>query len=530
MHVDSDPYPHPDGVPASVLPDEVRAAELTAALCLATDLATELPLEHGLHSTLVAMRLAQRLGVDAETATQTYYGCLLFHAGCTAGVATSSELFHDGALLAHFHPVMFASRGQALGGMTRALAGEQGTAATRVLRAARRLPQAVRASRTNFAAGCEVAEMMSARVGMPPDVHALFAHLLERWDGKGVPAGVPGDEIPLAARIIHVARDAAFQHLLDGPEFAARVIRERAGSAFDPRIASAFADDAADILALPVDRPAWDDVLAAEPGRALVLRGLAIDEALAAMGDFADLASPYLVGHSAGVAGLAAAAASRLGFADVDVVTIRRSALVHDVGRVAVPSRVWQKPGPLTTDEWERVRLHPYYSDRVLCRSRFLAALAPIATSHHERLDGSGYHRGLSAASLPRPARVLAAADAYHAMTERRPHRDALSPQQAADQLSQEAQAGRLDGASVAAVLEAAGHNAPRLSRPAGLTEREAEVVGLLARGLQTKEIARRLGITTKTAGNHVQNAYAKIGVSTRAAATMFAMRHGLVR
>ncbi len=140
---------------------------------------------------------------------------------------------------------------------------------------------------------------------------------------------------------------------------------------------------------------------------------------------------------------------------------------------------MWQKTGPLTTDEWERVRLHAYYADRMMCRSAFLAGLASIAVSHHERLDGSGYQRGLEAATQPRPARLLAAADAYHAMTELRPHREALPTARAADLLCREAQAGRLDGESVAAVLEAAGHTAPRLPRPAGLTERvDSHVIG----------------------------------------------------
>jgi HD-GYP domain-containing protein (c-di-GMP phosphodiesterase class II) len=527
--VPTNPSPHQRETQGAAVRDEVRAAELTAALCLATDLATELPLEHGLHATMVAMRLADRLGVDADTARQAYYGCLLFHAGCTAGVQISGELFDDGALLAHFTPVMFGSRGQTMRGLARALGGDERGTAARILRIARGLPRAVHAYRTNLPAGCEVAEMVGDRLGMPPDIGELFGHLLTRWDGAGDPPGTRGDDIPLAVRIVHVARDAAFQHLLGGPEAAARVVRDRAGGAFDPRVAAAFADDAAELLTLPPDRPAWDVVLAGEPGPVTVLRGPAIDEALAAMGDFADLASPYLVGHSAGVADLVASAARRLGFDEPDVRAIRRSALVHDIGRVAVPVRIWQKPGPLTTDEWERVRLHSYYSERILCRSTFLAGLSSVATAHHERLDGSGYHRGLSGAGLSRPARLLAAADSYHAMTEARPHREPLPPQTAAASLSQDAQAGRLDGDSVAAVLEAAGHRAPRLPRPAGLTEREVEVIALLARGLQTKEIARALGITPKTAGNHVQNAYAKIGISTRAAATMFAMRQGLV-
>jgi HD-GYP domain-containing protein (c-di-GMP phosphodiesterase class II) len=273
---------------------------------------------------------------------------------------------------------------------------------------------------------------------------------------------------------------------------------------------------------------AWESTLACEPLPLLFLEGEAIDRALAAMGDFADLASPYLVGHSAGVAELATAAGGRSRLAARDVVRLRRAALVHDVGRVAVPVRIWQKRAPLTPDDWERVRLHAYHSERVLARSPFLAALAGVASCHHERLDGSGYHRGAGAPALGASERVLAAADAYHAMTEPRPHREALSPQQAAETLNREAGAGRLDADAVSAVLDAAGHRPVRIERPAGLTDREAEVVGLLARGLQTKQVARALGISVKSADRHIQNAYAKIGVSTRASAALFAMEYGL--
>jgi HD-GYP domain-containing protein (c-di-GMP phosphodiesterase class II) len=325
-----------------------------------------------------------------------------------------------------------------------------------------------------------------------------------------------------------VARDAAFQRLLGGVELAARVVRERAGGAFDPAIAAVLADQAAEILALDDERSAWKETLASEPSPESILEDQAIDEALAAMGDFADLASPYLVGHSAGVAQLATAAAQRYGLPTGDHRAVTRAALVHDVGRVAVPFHIWKKPAPLTPDEWERVRLHAYHTERILSRSPFLAPLAPVSTGHHERLDGSGYHRGATAVALTPAARLLAAADAYHAMTEPRAHREALPPAQAAELLDEQARAGRLDGECVAAVLAAAGHRTPRVSRPAGLTEREAQVVGLLARGLQTKQIGRALGITTKTADHHMQHAYAKIGVSTRAAAALFAMQHGL--
>jgi HD-GYP domain-containing protein (c-di-GMP phosphodiesterase class II) len=211
------------------------------------------------------------------------------------------------------------------------------------------------------------------------------------------------------------------------------------------------------------------------------------------------------------------------------VEAIRRAGLLHDLGRVAVHPRIWQKPGPLTADEWEQVRLHPYHTERVLSRSPFLCGLAPAASAHHERLDGSGYHRGAVGAELALPARLLAAADAYHAMTQPRPHRPALAPEQAGAELGADASAGRLDAEAVSAVLEAAGQQVPRLERPAGLTEREAQVVGMLARGLQTKQVAHALGISAKTADHHVQSAYRKIGVSTRAGATLFAMEHGLI-
>jgi HD-GYP domain-containing protein (c-di-GMP phosphodiesterase class II) len=517
------------GLGAASEQEEVRAAELIGALCLATDLGTELPFEHGLRSTLVAMRLAERVGLDVESAAQTYYGCLLFHAGCTADAGTAAELFDEGALVTHFTPAMFGTRGQAVTGIVRALAGAEGAPAMRAVRVAGKLPMAIRARPRVFAAGCEVAQMLSERLGMSASVRGLLAHLTERWDGKGQPGRLRGEEIPLPLRIAQVARDATLQQLVGGSQFAAEVIRARAGAAFDPAVAALLADEATDILSLDGGRSAWDEVLAAEPASASVLRGQAIDDALAALGDFADLASPYLVGHAAGVARLAGAAAKRLGLSPADVVTVRRAALVHDVGRVAVSARIWHRAGPLTPDDWERVRLHAYHSERVLCRSAFLAGLVPVATAHHERLDGSGYHRAATAAALPRLARVLAAADAYHAMTEPRPHRAAMPPARAADLLGREAKAGRLDADSVAAVLEAAGHAAPALPRPAGLTEREAQVVALLGRGMQTKQVARALGISAKTADHHVQNAYAKIGVSTRAAAALFAMRHGLL-
>jgi HD-GYP domain-containing protein (c-di-GMP phosphodiesterase class II) len=511
-----------------VVQEEVRTAEVIGALCLATDIAMGFPFEHGLQSTVFAIRLADSLGVDPETASQVYYGCLMFYAGCTADAEISAELFEDGALLTHFNPVVFGTAAQTMAGVVRALASSARTPPGKAFRVATTLPRAVRGHQQHVTAMCEVAAMLSNRLGVPPAVGGLFDHFAERWDGKGQPGVLRGLAIPLPLRVIHVARDAALQRMIGGDQYAANVVRQRAGGAFDPEIAGRLAQEADDILAFDDGRSAWDEFLAAEPSPKLMLQGGAINQALAAMGDFADLVSSYLVGHSAGVAELASAAALRCGFPHAEVIAIRRAALVHDVGRVGISVRIWEKSAPLTPDEWEQLRLHAYHTERILSRSPFLTSLVPIATFHHERLDGSGYHRGVSAAAVTPAARLLAAADEYHTKTELRPHRAAMPPSEVADLLGQEVRSGRLDHDSVAAVLDAAGQRTPRLTRPAGLTEREAQVIGLIARGLQTKQVGRTLGISTKTADRHLQNGYAKIGVSTRAAATVFAMQHGL--
>jgi DNA-binding CsgD family transcriptional regulator len=430
---------------ASQVGERVRSAELVAALCLATDLGMGFPFEHGLHTTLIAMRLGERLGVDRSTASQTYYACLLSHAGCTTDAHVSAEVF-GGSLTTHFNPVMYGSGREVLTGLMRALPAPESRGPMRAVQVVRRLPRMAREQRPHLTATCEVAQMLAERVGGPPSVQPLLAHLFERWDGRGPLGRGKGDEIPLPMRIVAVAVDASFQRLLGGSEHVVRVVGERAGHAFDPEIAACLVDGAGEILALDRTESAWEETLACEPKPTRGLEGDALDRALAAIGDFADLISPYLSGHSAG-----------------------------------------------------------------------------------ERLDGCGYHRGAVGPELAFPARLLAAADAYHAMTEPRPHRERLAPERAAAELAREASAGRLDADAVSAVLDAAGQRAPRLERPAGLTEREVEVVAMLARGLQTKQVARALGISVKTADRHIQNAYRKIGVSTRAAATLFAMEHGLI-
>ncbi|HEY1515316.1 MAG TPA: HD domain-containing phosphohydrolase, partial [Solirubrobacteraceae bacterium] len=249
-----------------------------------------------------------------------------------------------------------------------------------------------------------------------------------------------------------------------------------------------------------------------------------------AIANFVDLKSPYSLGHSQAVADLAAAAGAQLGLSEAQVRTLRRAGLVHDLGRLGVSNAIWDKRGPLGAGEWERVRLHPYLTERMLGQSAVLAPLGAIAVQHRERLDGSGYPRGLTGAAISRPARIIGAADAYQAMREPRPHRSERSAEEAAAELRADVRAGRLDADAVDAVLGAAGHRVSRRREgPAGLTVREVEILKLLARGLSNKEIAQRLVITPKTVRNHVEHIYAKIDASSRAAAALFAMQHGLL-
>jgi len=275
---------------------------------------------------------------------------------------------------------------------------------------------------------------------------------------------------------------------------------------------------------------AWDAVIDAEPALAVLLDGEQLNEALFAIANFVDLKSPYTLGHAAAVAELAASAGAVLGIDLAEQQTLRRAGLVHDLGRLGVSNAIWDKPGPLGAGEWERVRFHPYLTERMLQFSKSLAPLGAIAVQHRERLDGSGYPRGLVGGAIARPARILGAADAYQAMREPRPYRSAREPDEAAAELRTEVKAGRFDSDAVEAVLGAAGHRVPRRREgPAGLTPREIEVLRLLARGLSNKQIAVRLVITPKTVGNHIEHIYAKTGASKRAGAGLFAMQHGLL-
>ena len=244
--------------------EQVRAAEVIGALCLATDLGMGFPFEHGLHTTLAATRLADRLGVDPATASQVYYACLLSHAGCTTDAHVTAEVF-GASLTTHLNPVLYGSQREVLTGLMRALPEPEGPAPARAMQVARGFPKVARLQRPHFTAMCEVAQMLADGVGLPPSTAGLLAYMTERWDGKGPLRRAKGEEIPLPMRIVHVAVDATFQRWLGGVERAARLAGEHAGRGLDPEVAACVADDAEEILALDPEASAWAEVLACEP-------------------------------------------------------------------------------------------------------------------------------------------------------------------------------------------------------------------------------------------------------------------------
>ena len=513
-------------------PGAVRLAEVLATLSLATDVAMGQPMENGLRTCLLTERLASELKLETDIVHDAYELALLRWVGCTAHAYELSAWFDD-EIAAHARSAAFdfGNPSDVLVDLLR-YAGAGHGLLDRARTVAGALARGPKAAHDLFASSCEVGVRLADQLQLGAGVRQGLGHVFARWDGKGWPPGAKREGIALIARVVLVAQDAAFFHRLGGRAAAIDVIRRRAGRAYDPTVADAFLDGAAEMLDATEEPSLWAAVLDAEPGRRHYVHPHSIDRAFEAMADFADLKSPWTAGHSRGVARLADAAARANGADDATAATVRHAALLHDIGRVGVPNGIWDKARALNEGEWEQVRLHPYLTERILTRSKTLQPLGEIASLHHERLDGSGYHRGISASNAPTPARLVATADAYQALTSDRPYRPATGPAEAASQLEAEARAGRLDPHVVRAVLSAAGHGPVgrrRTSWPAGLTDREVEVLRLLARGLSRKQVAAQLIISEKTAGHHAEAIYRKLGVSSRAAAALFAAQNDLL-
>jgi HD-GYP domain-containing protein (c-di-GMP phosphodiesterase class II) len=507
----------------------VRLAELVAALSLGVDLGFGQPMEHVLRQCLIALRLADHAGLGEQDRAAVYYTALLVNVGCHADAHEQAKWFGDDiALKSGKYVHELGSVRGALASMRLLGAGNPPLHRFRVglefaLSGHRQLDGMI-------SAHSKLARTLAEQLGLSGQVREAVGAAYEQWDGRGWPGVLKAGAVPLAARIAQLAEFVEVAHRVGGVAAAMALARRRAGRQFDPALAALLCAGAEEILGGLDAVPAWHAVVAAEPALAVELSAEQLDAALAAIANFVDLKSPFTLGHSVAVADLAEEAGNRLGLPREEILMLRRAGLVHGFGRLGVSNSIWDRPGPLSAGEWERVRMYPYLTERMLHQSAALAPLGEIAVQHRERLDGSGYPRGLSGGAISRQARVLGAAEAYQSMREPRPHRPARSAEEAAGEMRAAVRAGRLDGAAVDAVLEAAGHRLPRRRVAlSGLTAREVEVLILLAHGMSNRQIAESLVITPKTAGNHVEHIYAKIDASSRAAAAMFAVQHGLL-
>ncbi len=495
-------------------------AQVAALLAVAQDHAFGQPPGSQLRATFLAQQLAASADVGIAERGTTWLTSALRFLGCTGHAFDTAVLLGDEIdfrsdtmrrdLANPFDIVrlMVDHAGPGLSGFARL------RAVAAVLAAGRKPAE------LNFRMACEVADAFAVRLGLGEAVRGALSTTFERWNGNGLPHRLKGTAIPLPMRIAHLSQEYEVLARVEGVEGALLTLKSRKGRAYDPELADLVLANGAAWWAAVEDVDPWEAALAVAPPCA-PLGPEDTRNALFVLADFADLKSPWTSGHSRAVAALALEAGGPHAEA---------AALVHDLGRVAVANTIWDKPASLTRDEKDKVETHALVTDQLLRRVPATAALADVVSGTHERLDGSGYHRRLPAAHLDDSQRIVAAADCYQAIVSDRPHRRARTAEDAAKELRAMVDAGQLDGEAVERVLAAAGHRrAARPALPAGLTAREVEVLRLLALGLTTRHVAERLVISPKTADHHVQHIYAKIGVSTRGAATLFAIERGIL-
>lgn len=501
---------------------------MLAALSIAIDLGLGQPAEHMLRSALIATRLAHRLDLPERQRNTIFYATLIMWIGCHAdsheyarwfgddiAVRRSSYLVDWSGLPYQRFLLTNIGRGESL--LTRLK-----TAATLYANARSHISQLIHSH-------CTSAGLLAERIGLDADVQNALRYTFERFDGGGLPTGASGAQIPIEMRVAQLADVVEVHQREYGVDGAVATARSRRGGQFDPEVVDAFVADPATVLAVPSTGDVWATALQHAPDRATRLDSDGLDALLVALGEFVDLKCPFTLGHSRATAELAASAAETVGLDAHAVAITRRAAYVHDLGRIGVSNQIWSKPAALTMAEFERMRLHPYLTERILSRVPGLKEVAAIAANHHESLDGSGYPRGLTARQLAMPDRVLACAVSYQSALEPRPYREALGPAGAARRLRERVRDGALDAAAAEAVLHAAGQAATtRKPKPHGLTAREVEVLQMVARGASNREIAAKLVLSEKTVRNHVERVYTKIGVSNRIGASMYALECGL--
>jgi HD-GYP domain-containing protein (c-di-GMP phosphodiesterase class II) len=505
-------------------------------LAYGTDLATGHSRDFALRSCVLAMRMADRARLDDQMCRAVYHQALLRYIGCNADSHLLAAAWGDEiALRRELQGLDFGDKAEFAAVFVRAITRLFASAPpTEIAEAVQRgLAQAAQVNVPILSGHCEVARRIAERLGLPPELRESLGQIYERWDGRGLPHGLSGEAVKFPVRLVTLAQDAIALTEAHGFETMTVMLARRGGGAYEPELVDRFVADAARFMAGldgPVDR---ETILALEPTPHAMLDEAACEEAYLAIADFIDMRMPFTFGHSRAVASLATEAAKRMALPAADIRDVRWAAYTHDIGELTVPVATWMRAGALTERETDAARLHPYHGERALTSlGGDGKRVAALVQRHHERLDGSGYYRNSRASDLSPAARILAAAEAFQTAREARPHRPAVNEAAAAARLRAAVREGRLCPDAVEAVLACAGQPARRASseRLAGLTPREIEVLRLIAAGDTTKEAARKLDIATKTADNHIQSLYSKIGVTTRAGAALYALERGLVQ
>jgi HD-GYP domain-containing protein (c-di-GMP phosphodiesterase class II) len=496
---------------------ENRLAEAIISLAMATGLGMGQSMDWALRGCLLSMRFAEAIKLEQFTLRDVYYLSLLHYIGCTTDAHRAFEFFgNDLNLMQYFalnHMGILPSGVSVLSPPT-----------------LRRTPPP-NWERESSLMRCDVAMRLAEWCGFWPDIQIGLLQFFERWNGEGLPNGLKGEAILLSVRLIQIAQDAETSYRIGGLDAAISVIKGRTGNGYDPELADDFCLYAEALFTSLEEVSLRQSILDAEPLPVCVLSSEQFERVLEAIADFTDIKSPFTVGHSRGVAKLAVATARQLDLPEESVTLLRHAALVHDIGQVSIPTGILDKSTALTESDWEAIRLHPYFAERLFAYAKPLQPIGAIAALHHERLDGSGYYRNLPASMQPLIARILSAAEVYQAMTENRSYRSAILSKDIAKILWQQVIDGKLDNEVIEAMLMATGYPVANQSRQrtGGLSQREVEVLRLIARGYSNRAIAEVLHISVKTAGHHVQHIYNKLSVFNRAAATLYAMQHDLL-
>ncbi|MEO7001084.1 MAG: HD domain-containing phosphohydrolase [Ktedonobacterales bacterium] len=523
-------------------PGYLRIADLLSALSLAADLAVGLPAEHAVRSCYLGMRIAERLQLSLDQQAGLYYAELLMDAGCTAWTSHFARYVMSDEILARREFVYYTDAHnpiEVMGWLKEYVAAGQ-PAHVRAEQLLNFALHGKESTREGFRNTCEVAGRFAERLGMPEVVQTALVSVFEQWDGSG-PGGARGDAIPLISRIVYTTSFLEAFHHVGGRVAAIHLAEERRGKAFDPAVVDAFLSIAGEqaLWEIIEQESVWAIVLAMEPPSPYRhIKEEKLEQVALSFADFADLKSFYSSGHSRRVGDLAERMARHLRLPEAQISVIRRAGLMHDLGLVTVPSFILHKPhNQLTQVEWERLRLHPYHAERILARVPVLAPVVPLIAGHHERLDGQGYYRGLSGSQIPLGARIIAVADRYDELTHETPDEPAVDQEVALQRMTGEVGHALCPDAfrALAEEVDAVGSIPPSRRKhrspdwPAGLTDREVEILRLLSKGLRQREIAERLTLSEHTVRRHLEHIYDKARVNTRVGAVLFAVEHDLL-